>query len=435
MNILEKTIYNLVRENPALKNTIRNFYQSIFDAIPVSKSRSSYEIVDRKGFFFGFHDNSPFSYDNKKLLANKANFDLKMPKKDDALDIGYFDGEDFKNFNKVASSRSWSWHLGCKLQWVGKSNYLVFNDHIDGSNMARCINIDNGHEKILPSSLGSVSPDGRWGIGYSFARVQKCMPGYGYIQDTDEAEIDSLIPTNSGIYKIDMDSGIKKNILNISDLAEFNTTPSMKDAKHFFTHTQISPDSKRFMFLHRWIHPNKNIDKRFSRLVVCDINGSILDILNTLEMVSHIGWQDSNHIIAYCRLPDQDNQYGLFKIGDPDATEVVGKGILTSDGHPSFDSTKRWIITDTYPNRRRVQTLILYDVLDKKKYDIAKLFMPKDYQSPSSDFHWACDLHPRWDKHSRFLCFDSTFNGHRSLCTIDLGEDIKNNDIKNIQGY
>ena len=51
--------------------------------------------------------------------------------------------------------------------------------------MARCINIDNGHEKILPSSLGSVSPDGRWGIGYSFARVQKCMPGYGYIQDIE----------------------------------------------------------------------------------------------------------------------------------------------------------------------------------------------------------------------------------------------------------
>ena len=432
MNKFEKLVYDLVRDNPRLKKRIRNLYQDIFDFLPSQKKQSSYEIISRDGFFFGFHDHTPFSYDNTKLLANRPKFDLKIPSTSDELDIGYFDGEDFKDFHKVGSTSTWTWHLGCKLQWKGNSNNIIFNDHIDGNNISRQINLDSGNEKIYPGSIGSVSPDGSYGVGYSFARVQDCMPGYGYIHAVDEDDLEDLTPYNSGIYKIDFNSGNKKHLISIGELAEIKPTKSMKNAKHFFTHTQVSPDSSRFMFLHRWINPYGNIDRRFSRLVVCDLNGNIQDIFRTSEMVSHITWQDSNHVVAYCRLPEFDNQYGLFKVGDEESTQVLGIGQFGGDGHPSFDSTKRWMVTDTYPNRRRVQDLILYDINKKKKFTIAKLPMPKKYQSPSSKLHWTCDLHPRWDRNSQFLCFDSTFNGKRSLCTIDLGFDIKNNSVKGL---
>lgn len=432
MNNFEKLVYNFVRDNPSLKKYIRNFYQDIFDYLPSPKKQSSYEIISRDGYFFGFHDHTPFSYDNTKLLANKFKFDLKMPTTKDQLDIGFFDGNAFRNFHKVGSTSTWSWHLGCKLQWVGSSNEIIFNDHIDDCNISRKINLDSGNEEIFPASISSVSPNGNFGVGYSFARVQECMPGYGYIQKVDEYDLDELTPNNSGIYIIDFNNGHKKNLISIAELAQITPSKSMKNAKHFLTHAQVSPDSSRFMFLHRWIDPDGNKDRRFSRLVVCDLNGNVLDIFKTSEMVSHITWQDSDHVVAYCRLPKYDNQYGLFKVGDEHFTKVLGMGEFRSDGHPSFDSTKRWMVTDTYPNRRRIQDLILFDINEKKKYGIAKLPMPKKYQSPSSKFHWACDLHPRWDRNSRFLCFDSTYNGTRSLCTIDLGQDIVNNTIKSL---
>lgn len=431
MNKFERIVYDLIKDNPAFKKKVRNLYQSLFDLLPEPKSESSYSIIDRKGYFFGFHDHTPFSIDNSKLLSNHATGDLFMPDKNQTLEVGFFDGYQYKNFNPVATTNAWNWHMGCKLQWRGNKNEIIFNDHRNGKNISRLINIDTSAEKIFSDSIASVSPDGNWSIGYSFARVNQLMPGYGYTHKVlNETDIVENKPKNSGIYKIDLNTGTKKELININDLANISPDRSMKDAKHFFSHAIIAPDSDKFMFLHRWKDPNGDIDKRFSRLVVSDINGKIIDILNTKDMVSHIGWKDSNHIIAYCRVLIHNDKYVLFKVGEPNKSLIIGANELTSDGHPSYDCSGRWIVTDTYPNRRRIQNLVLFDTKKEIRYCIAQLFNPKKFQSPSAYKHWACDLHPRWNRNSTAICFDATFNGKRSLCTIDFGDDILIDDIK-----
>jgi hypothetical protein len=432
MNKLERIIYNTVRGNPALKRRVRNLYQQAFDLLPAATVKSNYPIVERQGYFFGFHDHSPFSADNAKLLANSAAFDLRMPSKEDRLKVGFFSGEDFKTFTEIGETRAWNWHMGSRLQWRGDFNQVVFNDHIGGENVARLIDIDSGQESVLSGAISSISPDGSWGIGYSFSRVESCMPGYGYIHDVCETDLEHYRPESTGLYLIDLTSGNKRELITIAQLAELNPSGSMKRAKHFFTHAQISPDSQRFMFLHRWINPDGDIDKRFSRLIVCALDGSVVDTFNTNEMVSHIGWRGSEQVIAFCRVPVFDDQYVLFTVGKPEETKILGVNCFSSDGHPSFDESGRWMLTDTYPDRRRVQTLALYDTQKEIRVDIAKLPMPKDFQSPSSSQHWACDLHPRWDRQSRFLCFDATFSGQRSLCTIDLGDDVKSDSLKDL---
>jgi hypothetical protein len=430
MNRYERLIYDLVKGNPALKKKIRNIYQSIFDLLPRPEDKSAYPITQRKGYFFGFHDHTPFSADNLKMLSNRATGDLYMPKNNQPLEVGFFDGQDFKNFNPITTTNAWNWHMGCKLQWRGNSNEIIFNDHIGGSNISRMINLDSSEEKKFSSSIASVSPDGEWAIGYSFERVNELMPGYGYTHKVEEDDLDQYRPKKTGIYKINLSNGNKQELINIHDLANIKTVQSMENAKHFFSHVVISPDSAQFMFLHRWKDPNGDIDKRFSRLVIADLSGKIIDILVTNEMVSHIGWKDSEHIIAYCRVPIYDDKYILFKVNNPERSIVIGNNKLTSDGHPSYEKSGRWIVTDTYPDRRRIQNLILFDTKTETRYDIAKLFNPKKFQSPSAYQHWACDLHPRWSRDSRILCFDATFEGRRSLCTIDLGNDILENNLK-----
>ena len=79
MNKLESTIYNLVRKNPALKQFVRNMYQDIFDLLPRKKEYFASPYQYREGFFFGFHDVTPFSFDETKLLANQNRLDLRMP--------------------------------------------------------------------------------------------------------------------------------------------------------------------------------------------------------------------------------------------------------------------------------------------------------------------------------------------------------------------
>lgn len=85
MNKLESTIYNLVRKNPALKQFVRNMYQGIFDLLPRKKEYFASPYQYREGFFFGFHDVTPFSFDETKLLANQNRLDLRMPLPSDGL--------------------------------------------------------------------------------------------------------------------------------------------------------------------------------------------------------------------------------------------------------------------------------------------------------------------------------------------------------------
>ena len=89
MNLIEKFVYDKVKQSPKLKKQIRNIYQSIFDFIPQPKKHSAYPIIERKGYFFGFHDHTPFSHDNKRLLSNRAIGDFFMPLNKEKLEVGF----------------------------------------------------------------------------------------------------------------------------------------------------------------------------------------------------------------------------------------------------------------------------------------------------------------------------------------------------------
>jgi hypothetical protein len=424
MNRLERTVYNLVRNNPKLKDSIRNIYQRTYDLLPAPSSQTAYPVTSRPGYFYGFHDHTPFSFDNTKLLACKHSIPLRMPKLGEPLEVGYFDGEDFQNYHPVSETKAWLWHMGCKLQWRGPHNQMVFNDHKDGKNIARVVDLDTNQSRDLTESIASVSPDGKWAVGYSFARVARCMPGYGYHYDVKDPEIEADAPQENGIHIVDMESGNARMLFSIAHLAAIEPEPSMKDALHFVTHAVFNPGSNRFIFLHRWVQRSGQIEKRWSRMFSCGINGDDLYLFPTTDMVSHIGWRGDDYVIAYCRTKQYDDQYVLFRDQVKEELEAVGVGQLNSDGHPSFDPSGRWMITDTYPDRRRLQNLVLFDTHTNKRYNLCKLLMPARYQSPSSYEHWACDLHPRWDRVGRYVCFDSTFTGERSLCTIDLKNDL-----------
>lgn len=423
MNRIERFVYNTVRHNPGLKKRIRNFYQSIFDLLPTPNSESVYPIVQRPGHFFGFHDHSPFSADNQRLLSCRFDIPLRMPKPGETLELGYFDGSDLTDYHPVTETSAWLWHTSCKLQWRGSRSEMIFNDHIDGRNIARVVDVEKSQSRTLADSVATCSPDGRWAIGYNFFRVQRYMPGYGYLQEIDDPEIELKRPLDNGIHLIDLDNGEIRQLLSIADMAEIQPEPTMDGAWHYCTHAVFSPNSRRFIFLHRWVHDD--FEARMSRMLSMDIDGGAIHIFPTAGMVSHIGWRGADEVVAYCRIHDHDDQYVLFRDQVPDDYAVIGMGQFSSDGHPSFDPSGRWMVTDTYPDRRRMQNLIIYDVQKRRRLDLARLHMPKRFQTPRPDCHWACDLHPRWDRQGRYVCFDASFGGERSLCTmrIDLNHE------------
>lgn len=422
MNKIEKTIYDLVKRNPNIKFFLRDTYQLICDIIPTKSKVTNHTIITREGYFFGFHDKCPFSGDDSKLLGGKFDIPLRSPKSEEHLTVGYFNGDNYKNYNPISKTRSWNWHQGCHLQWRGLSNEIVFNDFDGENNIARVINTETGSEKTLSRAIASVSPDGTWAAGYSFERVQKYMPGYGYLHGSG-VDVNKPITDKDGLYKVDMETGVSELIVSIAQVAGIDADESMNGGKHYISHAIIAPGSKRVMFLHRWVKEDKR--KRWSRMFACDMDGGNLYRFPTSEMVSHMGWRNEEQIIAYCRLEDGKDGYVLFDDQKKEGIQRIGSNHFSSDGHPSYEKSERWIITDTYPDRFRQQSLILYDTLNNERHNIAKLKQQKRFADGDIDMHWTCDLHPRWNRAGTMVCFDSTFPDERSLCTMDVSSIIK----------
>ena len=101
---------------------------------------------------------------------------------------------------------------------------------------------------------------------------------------------------------------------------------------------------------------------------------------------------------------------------------------LCNDGHPSYSPDKSLVVTDSYPNRARVQELKILkdsDIYAREMKVVAKVFAPFKYDNDT-----RCDLHPRWSRDGKKICFDSVFEGHRGLYVVEVPDNLKTENLQ-----
>lgn len=301
MNRIEQIVYDAVKRNPNLKLRVRNVYQRLLDAVPVTEFESAYPIIVRENYFYGFHDKCPWSRDNAMLLANRFEIPLRMPLPEDRLSVGFFNGGECKVFNRVAETSAWNWQQGCMLQWVGGSDNFIFNDFDGGSHVAKIYDTSGNLKTTLLVPVGAVSPDGEWALSYNFERCNVYSPGYGYANGSDlERSVER--PVTHGLQLVNIDSGQVKHLFSVKEIAALQPDSSMDGAFHYLTHCQFAPSSNRFVFFHRWI---KDFNYLRTRMISCDLNGKDLFVFPTDGMVSHVAWRDDRRVLAYARVREK----------------------------------------------------------------------------------------------------------------------------------
>jgi hypothetical protein len=415
VNSIERKIYDLVKSNPKIKNWVRDIYQRFFSFIPVKQIGIENIKICKPGFFFGFHDKSPWSFDDRYLLANKFSIPNRKINSSDSIEVGYFKDEDCNQFQPLAKTNSFNWQQGCMLQWVGKKNEIIFNSFDGRKHVSKVLDLSGKELKEFPLPIGAVSPDGKFALSYSFSRMAKYAPGYGY-ENLPNDNIDDMIPKGEGLSIVDLETQLVRKLFTINEIVAIDFEKSMENAHHYFTHCLFSPSGNKFVFYHRWI---KNLNFVKTRMISCDLDGSNKFIFPTNGMVSHIGWKDDKRIMAYCSTKEFGDAYTLFEI-DKKEYFRIGEGSFTSDGHPSFSPIdNNFFITDTYPDKFRLSSLFLFDCDSIKRYDLARLKQPMQFKQ-----ELRCDLHPRWNRAGTSICFDSAHRGKRALCVIKLDESI-----------
>lgn len=418
---LEQKINYQLNKYPGVKKVIKSVYQHAIYAIsPKIKSEGNITRLSPDDpsheYFFGYYDKIPWDITDRYMLCMKANntwSDVCPRDKADILQIDTSLPENDKNrVKKIAETSSWNVQQSCMLQWLGPdySSHILFNDYRGGKYVAVIKEIEGGAERVIDAPVYTVSTDGKTALTLDFSRLYNLRPGYGYY-NVPETTKDVALPDATAVWKIDLETGTVNPLLTYKDFASFHPRPGMREARsvHKVNHLMLSPNGKRFMVLYRWFIG----ERKYTRLITANIDGSDMYILSDDDMVSHCFWKDDNHILAFENKKASGTGYYLVTDRTQEYKHCWPE--LTVDGHPSYSPDRNYIVTDSYPDRARIQYIRVMKDEDDKPEVVAKVFSPFKYDNDT-----RCDLHPRWNHAGDKVCFDSVFEGHRGLYIVEV---------------
>ena len=424
MGIEQKINYQL-NKYPAVKKYIKRVYQLGCYAVS-SKIKSEGNIVrvspndPNHEYFFGYYDKSPWDASMRYMICMRAKDTWSNPDPIGKADICLlnlnFDSNNERYCKRIATTHTWNVQQGCMAQWLGPDfkSRILYNDMRDGKYCSVILNIDTMEERVLPMPCYTVSVDGKTALSLDFSRLHSLRLGYGYAE-LPEVTKGVALPDTIAIWKMDIETGEVTELLKYTDFANFQLRPEMleKGSVHKVNHLMLSPNGKRFMVLYRWFCGQR----KYTRLVPCNVDGTGMYVLSDDDMVSHCYWKNDEEIIAFERKKEWGPGYYLMKDKTQEWQHLWGQ--LSNDGHPSYCPTdSSLVVTDSYPNRARVADIKLLRDTDSDAKDmkvIARVFAPFKYDNDT-----RCDLHPRWRQDGKAVCFDSIFEGHRGLYIVNL---------------
>lgn len=423
--VLEQIINQKLNKYPSVKKRIKRIYQrTMYTVSPKVKSEGNIIRVtpndSNHEYFFGYYDKSPWDITDRYLLCLRAKdtwSDVSPKEKADILMIDTEkDENDVERVKKIGETHAWNVQQGCMLQWLGPdyNSKIIYNDFRGGKYCSVILTISTMEEKIISMPIYSVSEDGSFALTLDFSRLYELRPGYGYYNVKEKTKGIAL-PNTTAIWKVNLENGEVYELLKYTDFANYKPRKEMqeKNTIHKVNHIMLSPNSKRFMVLYRWF----NGERKYTRLITCNVDGSDMYILSDDDMVSHCYWKNNNEILAFEN--KEKTGIGYYLMQDKTQQYIQCWSQLSGDGHPSYSPNRKLVVTDTYPDRARVARIYIMSGDEKKKQikTVAKVFAPFKYDNDT-----RCDLHPRWSRKGDKICFDSVFEGHRGIYTVSIND-------------
>jgi len=359
--------------------------------------------------FFGYYDKFQVDGTGRKMLVLETDFMNRPPRADDAARIGVVHLDQGDHLELVAETTAWCWQQSCMLQWFpGEPNRkIIFNVRL-ADHFGCCVqDLETGERRIYDRPIYTISSDGRFALCPNFARLAVERPGYGYVGIPDPWQ-DEPAPEDDGIYYLDLKTGASRLIISLAQIVDIGLPRAARRYKHRFNHLLISPDDRRFVFLHRWREgDDQKVGK--TRMFTANVDGTGIYCLNDHDMTSHFTWKDAHTVLAWATRFGTGDHYYLFT-DQTDEVVALAPDKLLVDGHMSYSPHGEWLLTDTYPDREQRRHLLLFHEPSETLVDIGGFYSP-----PALTGEIRCDLHPRWSRDGRLVTFDSAHEGSRQV--------------------
>lgn len=407
-----------------------------------------FETPDSHSHFFGYYDRTPFDRSGNRLLAHRVPFDGRQVTAEDSAEVGYWEIET-ANFVPLGETRAFNWQQGSMLQWLPPDfdREVIYNDRGDDGFRSVIVDTETGEETVLPAPIYAVHPSGEYALTVNFERLVFCRPGYSY-RGVRRDKWDVPLHDEDGIFRVDLDTGATERVLGTREVCEVDWRPTFAEHDNWLEHMLWNPSGTRFAFLHRWKAPDGGFR---TRLFTANPDGSDLFMFPDTEVYSHLDWRDDGRFTVWARKPSSYQKteslvrntpvlnsvvrpvYDFLRdrLGDspmdrvvPSSSylqyddksedfDVLAPDVLTRDGHFSWTTDGRWLLTDTYPDDEGYQHLLLYDDRAGELHEIGRFF------ATSGRTAYKCDLHPRWDCDEDRIVVDTDHDGRRKMVVIN----------------
>ncbi|MDD5088131.1 MAG: hypothetical protein PHI18_04970 [bacterium] len=357
--------------------------------------------------FFGYYDKSPWSSDEDKTI-----FHFRKHARDPRVEIRVFDRRQ-ATCRIIGTSGTWTFQQGAMTQWLpGSGNSrVIFNDVDQGRHVSRIVGTDGTPHAVIPFPIQALHPGGQEAMSLNYRRLWKYRHPYGYSAPAVNFEPDQPLDRD-GIWRINLRTGQSELIVTLAELHAISPRPEMKTVKTKVHHVMYSPSGASCVFVHRWFRAGR----KYHRLFGMASDGKGLRLIMETELISHYSWHDDEWLLVFGTRNSQQAGYFEVNVLSGETRAVGGEEFSAlGDGHPTYSPDRRWILTDTYPNKKFQQTLVLCDAARRRVIRVGRYVHPGRYFRSS-----RCDLHPRWSPGGAWISFDSVWTGTRGSFLLDV---------------
>jgi hypothetical protein len=425
----ERSIAHSLKHMPGLKRRLKNGYLSVSALFFREKNFQTYlapnlSLITPSQWanvdlnpsdweeFYGYFGKSPWSNDGRWFVCHTQQRDQKS-----VFLVVY--NQEKATRTILAETPCWTKQQGAMACWLNHEGQdaIIYNDLVAGQ----------------PGSV-IVSPAGQrlaeyaycfqenWTGTNSFFSInyqRLFMNGTEYGFPYPSCEKLPLAEDQDGIWIVDRSSGKGELFCSIEAVKKLDPTPDMDEANHEFNHLSCAPDGSKMVFIHRYRGKNGQV----SRLISADLETQGLSVMTALSLSSHYCWLDSERLLIWGRDSDADSA-GYYSVNvSENQLEAAGPDAFAQrpDGHPSlFD---KYVITDSYPNRRLQQDLVLYDIETKQVETLGRFYHPLKFREAN-----RIDLHPRWHPQGIAASIDAGFSGRRQCYILQIEDALKRQD-------
>lgn len=378
-----------------------------------AESRFSFKPVymNEAESFFGYYDKSPVSEDMYTLCCISGHATENKPDAKVPVTLALFAPDKESEPILEIPVNVYNWQQACRAFWLTK-DLFIFNDFdpdkhkyvskVYSKRTLACL-------KIFDYPVQDAYRD-KYFVSVNYRRLMSLRPDYGYRNLPAMQEEELHDTENDGIWFIDFETEEAQLIISLETLKNFSPSDNLAFAVHKVNHVMISPDGNKLIFIHRYFCGRR----RYDRLFVYEIGSGTLALLADNEMISHCSWFGNQTVFGYLRGANGKDGYWFIDLKDgvfyPFESAILdGKG----DGHPHICGD--FFITDTYPDKSRMQHLFLGNLKTGVVEEIGEFFHGFNFSGET-----RCDLHPRISPNGRYVFFDSVFTGKRHLYRMDL---------------